>query len=86
MALTTTEFSILRTLVGAPSKVFTRDAIIDRLYGPGFALTDRTVDSHVRNLRAKFSAAGGLDVVETRVGIGYQLGLCAGRRSPGGEA
>ena len=78
VALTTTEFSILRTLAGAPAKVFTRDAIIDRLYGPGFALTDRTVDSHVRNLRAKFSAVGGCDVVETRQGIGYQLGACAG--------
>jgi two-component system, OmpR family, response regulator len=78
VALTTTEFSILKTLAGAPSKVFTRDAIIDRLYGPGFALTDRTVDSHVRNLRAKFLSVGGVDVVETRQGIGYQLGRCTG--------
>jgi two-component system OmpR family response regulator len=76
--LTVTEFSILRALSEAPTKVFTRDAIIDRLYGPGFALTDRTIDSHVRNLRAKFSAVGAHDVVETRAGVGYQLGTCAG--------
>jgi two-component system OmpR family response regulator len=50
-ALTVTEFGILRTLAAAPAKVFTRDAIIDRLHGPGFAITDRTIDSHVRNLR-----------------------------------
>jgi two-component system OmpR family response regulator len=76
--LTVTEFGILKTLAAMPSKVFTRDAIIDRLHGPGFAVTDRTIDSHIRNLRAKFSGIGGHDVIETRAGVGYQLGACAG--------
>jgi len=76
--LTVTEFSILRTLAAAPSRVFTRDAIIDRLHGPGFAVTDRTIDSHIRNLRAKFARLGGHDVVETRAGVGYRLGPCQG--------
>jgi two-component system OmpR family response regulator len=76
--LTVTEFSILRTLAAAPGKVFTRDAIIDRLHGPGFAVTDRTIDSHIRNIRGKFASLGGVDVVETRAGVGYQLGACAG--------
>ena len=76
--LTVTEFSILRTLAAVPGKVFSRDAIIDRLHGPGFAITDRTIDSHVRNLRAKFAQAGGTDLVETRPGIGYRLGACTG--------
>jgi two-component system OmpR family response regulator len=76
--LTVTEFSILRVLLAAPSKVFTRDEIIDRLHGPGFAITDRTVDSHIRNIRSKLAAAGGTDVIETRAGIGYQLGRCLG--------
>ncbi|WP_206518663.1 response regulator transcription factor [Stakelama tenebrarum] len=75
--LTVTEFSILRTLAAMPSKVFSRDAIIDRLRGPGFALTDRTIDSHVRNLRAKFAEAGAGNVIETRTGIGYRLGPCS---------
>ncbi|WP_229664471.1 response regulator transcription factor [Sphingomonas metalli] len=74
--LTVTEFGILRTLAAMPSKVFSRDAIIDRLHGPGFAITDRTVDSHVRNLRGKFARAGAEDVIETRPGIGYRLGSC----------
>ena len=78
IALTATEFTILRTLVTAPSKVFSRDAIIDRLHGPGFAVTDRTIDSHIRNLRAKFARLGGHDVVETRAGVGYRLGPCLG--------
>lgn len=77
-ALTVTEFQILKVLLSAPSRVFSRDAIIDRLHGPGFAITDRTVDSHVRNLRAKFARLGGADVVETRAGVGYRLGACRG--------
>jgi two-component system OmpR family response regulator len=76
--LTVSEFGILRTLAAMPSKVFSRDAIIDRLHGPGFALTDRTIDSHVRNLRAKFGQVGGSDLVVTKPGIGYRLGACTG--------
>ena len=79
LALTVTEFGILRTLAATPAKVFTRDAIIDRLRGPGFAITDRTVDSHVRNLRGKFAALGAHDVIETRAGVGYRLGACLGQ-------
>lgn len=78
-ALTVTEFGILRILLGAPARVFSRDAIIDRLHGPGFAITDRTIDSHVRNLRGKFAALGAHDVVETRAGVGYRLGPCLGQ-------
>jgi len=78
VALTVTEFTILRTLAATPTKVFSRDAIIDRLRGPGFAVTDRTIDSHVRNLRGKFAGVGGHDVIETRAGIGYRLGACLG--------
>lgn len=77
-ALTVTEFGILKALAAAPSRVFTRDAIIDRLHGPGFAITDRTIDSHVRNLRGKFAALGGHDVIETKAGVGYRLGPCRG--------
>jgi len=80
--LTVTEFGILRTLAAAPSKVFSRDAIIDRLHGPGFAITDRTIDSHVRNLRGKFAALGGHDVIETKAGVGYRLGTCTGAPAP----
>ncbi|MBI5941876.1 MAG: response regulator transcription factor [Caulobacterales bacterium] len=76
--LTVTEFGILRTLASTPTKVFSRDAIIDRLHGPGFAITDRTIDSHVRNLRGKFAGLGGHDVIETRAGVGYRLGPCTG--------
>lgn len=73
---TATEFQLLATLAAMPSKVFSRDAIIDRLHGPGFAITDRTVDSHIRNLRAKFAKAGLSDLIDTRAGVGYRLGRC----------
>ena len=76
--VTVTEFQLLLLLASLPSKVFGRDAIIDRLHGPGFAITDRTIDSHIRNLRAKFAAVGGADLIETRAGIGYRLGPCRG--------
>lgn len=78
VALTVTEFTILRTLVSMPARIFSRDMIIDRLHGPGFAITDRTIDSHVRNLRRKFAEVGCADIVETRAGVGYRLGSCIG--------
>ena len=83
VALTVTEYSILRTLAATPARVFSRDAIIDRVHGPGFALTDRTIDSHVRNLRAKFARIGATDLVETRPGIGYRIGGCTGAGAEG---
>lgn len=76
VALTVTEFTLLRTLAAAPTRFFSRDELIDRLHGPGFAITDRTIDSHVRNLRRKFAEAGCDSLVETRAGVGYRLGRC----------
>lgn len=78
VAVTATEFQLLLLLAGLPSKVFSRDAIIDRLHGPGFAITDRTIDSHIRNLRHKFAGVGGADLIETRAGVGYRIGRCLG--------
>ena len=83
VSLTVTEFEILRALAMKPRRIFSRDEIIDRLRGPGFALTDRTVDSHVRNLRRKFGQVGGGDIIETRAGIGYRLGACSGAEAQG---
>ena len=81
VAVTVTEFQLLLLLASHPSQVFTRDVIIDRLHGPGFAITDRTVDSHIRNLRHKFAEKGGGDLIETRAGVGYRIGRCAGEAS-----
>lgn len=76
--LTVTEFNLLRTLASVANRIFTRDELIDRLHGPGFAITDRTIDSHIRNVRRKFADIGCPDVIETKAGVGYRLGACTG--------
>lgn len=74
--LTGTEFAILRALLAAPERVLSRDALIRAAYGDNNQLSDRTVDSHIRNIRAKASEAGCNDVIETVHGVGLKLGSC----------
>ena len=75
MVLTLTEFGILRTLLRHPGKVFNRDQLMDGGYQDYRVVSDRTIDSHVRRVRAKFKALGA-DPIETLHGIGYRLGPC----------
>jgi len=75
VVLTLTEFGILRTLLGHPGKVFNRDQLMDGSYQDYRVVSDRTIDSHVRRVRAKFKAVGA-DPIETLHGIGYRLGIC----------
>ncbi len=75
VVLTVTEFGLLRTLMGYPGKVFSRDELIDGAYGYNNVVTDRTVDSHIRRLRRKFADVGG-EPIETVHGVGYKLGAC----------
>jgi two-component system OmpR family response regulator len=72
VALTVMEFALLRSLMGAAGRVYTRDELVDRVWGHGYAITDRTVDSHVRRLRRKFADLGA-DPIETVYGVGYRL-------------
>jgi len=78
LELTRVEFDLLACLLAGPDRVHTRVELIDRVWGDGFAITDRTIDSHIRNLRAKFARLGGGDLIETRPGVGYRLGPCRG--------
>ncbi len=75
VVLTLTEFGILRTLLRRPGHVCTRDALMNEAYELHKIVSDRTIDSHVRRVRAKF-AAFGADPVETVHGVGYKLGPC----------
>jgi two-component system OmpR family response regulator len=75
VVLTATEFGLLRTLAERPTKVFSRDALMDGAYGTDHYVSDRTVDSHIRRIRAKFQAVGGAPV-ETAHGLGYKLAEC----------
>ncbi len=72
LALTATEFAILRTLARHPGKVFSRDALMDAAYPDRRFVGDRTIDSHVRHIRAKLQAAGGAPI-QTAHGLGYRL-------------
>ncbi len=72
LTLTVTEFNLLAALLRAPGRAYTRDELVERAWGPGHHLEDRTVDSHVRRIRRKFAAVGG-DPVETVYGLGYRL-------------
>jgi two-component system OmpR family response regulator len=76
VALTALEFSILRTLVARPGFVFTRELILDAAYAGNIHVADRTIDSHIRNIRAKMAAAGCESAIETVHGGGFKLGRC----------
>ncbi|MBN1657570.1 MAG: response regulator transcription factor [Anaerolineae bacterium] len=72
--LTPTEFSLLCALAEAPGHALTRAEMIERSLGYNYEGLDRTVDSHVRNLRRKLAEAGaGGDLIETVFGVGYRL-------------
>lgn len=72
VVLTLTEFNLLATLLSAPGRAFSRDALVDRVWGAGHATTDRTIDTHVKRIRKKFEEFG-LDPIETVYGLGYRL-------------
>ena len=74
--LTAREFSILRTFLRRPESVIDRDAIIEQAYDPNSFVSDRTVDSHIRHIRDKFSELGCDSIFETVHGVGYKLGKC----------
>jgi len=69
--LTATEFKILQLLAAKPGRVFTRDRILDHLWGDEKAVVDRTVDVHIRNLREKLGPAAAL--VKNIRGVGYKV-------------
>jgi two-component system alkaline phosphatase synthesis response regulator PhoP len=78
--LTPTEFGLLRALAEQPGHALTRLEMIEKGLGYGYEGVERTVDSHIKNLRRKLSEAGGkASLVETVFGVGYRL--AAGERS-----
>ena len=74
MALTPTEFRLLALLAREPGRVFSRDQIIDRVFGYDFEGFDRTVDAHVSGLRRKLGVVpDGAKYIQTVYGSGYKL-------------
>lgn len=74
VALTGLEYSILEALLQRPDMVFSREQLMEAAYGGGIYVADRTIDSHIRNIRAKFAAAGGTGIIMTVHGVGFKLG------------
>lgn len=74
--LTPVEFRLLHCLATSPGRVYSRDQLMDHLYDDHRVVTDRTVDSHVKNLRRKLEqAAPEQDLIHSIYGVGYKLEL-----------
>lgn len=69
LALTRREFALVACLAAHPGRVFTRNELLDRVWGEDFVGTERTVDQHVAQLRAQLGA----QCIETVRGRGYRL-------------
>jgi two-component system response regulator BaeR len=71
--LTPVEFRLLKVLGERPGRVLSRSQLLDAIYVDHRVVSDRTVDSHVKNLRRKLGDAGGEDPIESVYGVGYKF-------------
>jgi two-component system catabolic regulation response regulator CreB len=68
------EYGLLKTLIERPGHVYSRDVLLDKVWDTSSESLDRTVDAHVKTLRAKLKAiAPGLEPIRTHRGSGYAL-------------
>ena len=73
VALTVTEFLLLKALAQRPGHVKSRDQLMDSAYGENIYVDDRTIDSHIKRLRKKFKALDNdFNQIETLYGVGYR--------------
>jgi two-component system response regulator BaeR len=74
--LTPVEFRLLKLLAESPGRVFSRQQLLDNLYADHRVVTDRTIDSHIKNLRRKLQLASpGEEPIQSIYGVGYKLEL-----------
>ncbi|MDY7066729.1 Transcriptional regulatory protein BaeR [Pseudomonas extremaustralis] len=74
--LTPVELRLLNTFARSAGRVFSRDQLLDQIYDDHRVVTDRTVDSHIRNLRRKLEqACPGETPIESLYGVGYRFQL-----------
>jgi len=74
--LTPLELRLLSTFARSAGRVFSRDQLLDKIYSDHRVVTDRTVDSHIRNLRRKLEqACPGETPIESLYGVGYRFQL-----------
>ncbi|NCT84212.1 MAG: response regulator [Comamonadaceae bacterium] len=74
LSLTKLELGLLLQLLQAPQRIHSRDSLLDAVWGTSADSGDRTVDTHIKTLRAKLrEAAPGRDPIKTHRGLGYSL-------------
>jgi len=74
LALTQVEFALLQTLSAQSGRVFSRDQLMNRMYSDYRVVSDRAVDTHVKNLRKKLAEASGVeDMIKSVYGLGYRF-------------
>jgi DNA-binding response OmpR family regulator len=83
VALTATEYSLLKLFLRNPDRIFSRSVILDRLWGLEAAPSDRAIVTHMKDVRKKLKA-GGLneEIIETVYGMGYRLKPAPASPSP----
>ena len=69
--MTPREIELLYFLASSPNQVFTREQLLDHIWGYEYAGDTRTVDVHIRTLRQKLTTAGG--IIKTIRGVGYKI-------------
>lgn len=69
-----TEYRLLVTFMEKPGRVFSRDQLLDRVWGRDIYVDTRTVDVHIARLRKVLTEGGGADPIRTVRGAGYALG------------
>ena len=74
LPLTPVEFALLQTLATHAGRVFSRDQLMNRMYSDYRVVSDRAVDTHVKNLRRKLAEASGKDdMIKSVYGLGYRF-------------
>jgi two-component system, OmpR family, response regulator BaeR len=77
LPLSNVEFRLFRTLLAQPGRVFEREALLDAKDAGGRAVNDRSVDTHIKNIRRKLRPyTGNSDIISSVYGVGYRLGDC----------
>jgi two-component system phosphate regulon response regulator PhoB len=71
VSLTAKEFQLLANLMGRPGRVFSREQLLDRVWGSDITVTLRTIDTHMKRLREKLGP--GAERIETVRGVGYRF-------------
>jgi two-component system response regulator BaeR len=76
LELTPTEFAILAAMARRPGQVFSRSQLLDAARSDNADVTDRAIDSHIKNLRRKIDvAAPGVEAIHSIYGLGYRFDL-----------